>query len=142
VATFPGKLESLNTKAIYNDLPAPTENFLGREQEMYYILKSIGENRLVSILGPPGIGKTSLSRNLAHYIKARGIFKDGIIYVSLRSCSSAQMFLTRMYFHVRKTVKPEVLIQYGIGDIEDPKQEMEQSRVDSIRKFVIGTLRD
>lgn len=68
----------------FDSHPSNIEGFLGRQKEMYEILKNISTNRLVSILGPPGIGKTSLSKNLANYIKHRRKFGDGIIYVTLR----------------------------------------------------------
>jgi len=67
-----------------------------REIEMYEITKLLNISRVVTISGPPGIGKTSISRNLANYYKERRMFKDGIIYIKLRGCTSAQMFLTRL----------------------------------------------
>ena len=53
---------------------------------MYEIINLLDYHKLVSILGPPGIGKTSLARNLANYVKDRKKFSDGIIYVALRGC--------------------------------------------------------
>jgi len=55
---------------------------------MYDVCYWIGHNRLVSILGPPGIGKTSLAKSLANFLFDRRKFADGIIYVSLRGCES------------------------------------------------------
>lgn len=48
------------------------------------------------MLGPPGIGKTSIARQLCNHLKARKKFYDGILYINLRGCESGQMFLTRL----------------------------------------------
>ena len=69
---------------MFDSNPSNVEGFIGRQQEMYEIINLLESHRLVSILGPPGIGKTSLSRNLANYLKDRRKFSDGIIFVGLR----------------------------------------------------------
>jgi MoxR-like ATPase len=69
---------------------------MGRQQEMYEIINLINDHRVVSILGPPGIGKTSIAKNLANYLKDRNKFSDGIVYLILRGCETAQMFLSRL----------------------------------------------
>lgn len=42
-------------------LPTPFTSFVGREQESADLAQLLRENRLVTILGPPGIGKTRLA---------------------------------------------------------------------------------
>lgn len=79
-----GQLTSINGQPLFQSHPSNVEGFIGRQQEMYDIIKLLNQHRLVSILGPPGIGKTSLARNIANYIKDRNKFTDGIIYLTLR----------------------------------------------------------
>jgi len=79
-----GTLRCADKKPVFDSIPSNVEGFVGRQQEMYEIIELLEQNRLVSILGPPGIGKTSISRNLANYIRDRKKFGDGIIYVGLR----------------------------------------------------------
>lgn len=96
-----GELSDMNDKPMFDSNPSNVEGFIGRQQEMYDIIHLLDQHRLVSILGPPGIGKTSLARNLANYLKDRRKFSDGIIYVALRGCETAQMFLTRLSLVIR-----------------------------------------
>lgn len=71
---------------------------------MFEITKILHNSRIVTICGPPGIGKTSISRNLANYYKERRYFKDGIVYVKLRGCTTAQMFLTHLSLSIRSAL--------------------------------------
>lgn len=70
-----------------NNLPAPTSNFIGRAAERGHIQRLLlnPDCRLVSILGPGGIGKTSLSLHAVNYLLAThpGQFLDGVFFVSL-----------------------------------------------------------
>ena len=79
------------SKVLSNDL-----TFKDRQKEMCEIISLLNTNRLVNILGPPGIGKTSISRKLYSHLADRRIYEDGIIYVKLKGCESTQMFLTRL----------------------------------------------
>ena len=91
-----GEFKNLTEKPLFDYVPSSIDGFIDRQREMYEIIKLLHENRVVSILGPPGIGKTSISRSLSNYLRDRKKFKDGIIYVRLRGCESAQMFLSRL----------------------------------------------
>ena len=91
-----GKLTKHGMEPIFNSIPTIPENFRGRQQEICEIVTLISQSRLVNILGPPGIGKTSISRYIWNHLKDRKKFSDGIIYVGLRGWESAQMFLTRL----------------------------------------------
>jgi predicted ATPase/DNA-binding XRE family transcriptional regulator len=51
---------SLANKPLTN-LPASLTTFIGREKEQAEIMRLIAKNRLVTLVGPGGIGKTSLS---------------------------------------------------------------------------------
>jgi NACHT domain/CHAT domain len=51
--------------------PTPPQFFLGREVEMYFVLKSILAKRLVSVVGESGVGRSSIVCALCHYINER-----------------------------------------------------------------------
>jgi predicted ATPase len=74
--------DSLQAEPIWNVLP-PLTSFIGREQEISAVCTLLERTdvRLLTILGPGGIGKTRLSMQVAH--EMRDLFADGICFVEL-----------------------------------------------------------
>src|SRR5262245_48009251 len=62
-------------------LPALPSGLVGREAELQAISTRLRETRLVTILGPGGVGKTRLALELAHRLAAG--FRDGARFVAL-----------------------------------------------------------
>ncbi len=58
------------------NLPAPLSSFVGREKEIAQIRQSLRERRLVTLIGPGGIGKTRLSVQAAGELVSA--FPDGV----------------------------------------------------------------
>jgi hypothetical protein len=148
-----GELISMSDKPMFDQNPSNVEGFIGRQQEMYDIINLLGKHRLVSILGPPGIGKTSLARNLSNYIKDRNKFSDGMLYVALRGCETAQMFLTRLSLVVRAGCSIEILKKYGLDNIENKKKDKnkkeekinkqeQEDNESKYRSFILNVLRE
>lgn len=147
----PGELTNVDKSPIFDANPSNVECFIGRQQDMYEIINLLDYHRLVSILGPPGIGKTSLARNLANYLKDRKKFSDGIIYVGLRGCESAQMFLTRLSLIIRSACSLEEYKKYGLEEIDrkkdgnkdaNVKPEIDKADESKYRSFILNMLRD
>jgi DNA-binding SARP family transcriptional activator/tetratricopeptide (TPR) repeat protein len=65
-------------------LPADVHTFAGREQELASLADMLGTSgeSVVSITGPPGVGKTALSLRVAHDLA--GEFPDGQLFADLR----------------------------------------------------------
>ena len=63
-----------------NLLPALT-SFVGREAEISEVRQLIGGARLVTVTGPPGVGKTRLAAEIAERLLGR--FEDGVWFVGL-----------------------------------------------------------
>jgi DNA-binding SARP family transcriptional activator len=70
-----------------HNLPAPTTSFVGRQQELAEIISQLSDPtcRLLTLLGPGGIGKTRLALQVASTLTQFDlpIFPDGIFLVSL-----------------------------------------------------------
>jgi predicted ATPase/DNA-binding XRE family transcriptional regulator len=66
-------------------LPVPLTPLIGRAQEVQEAARLLaeGETRLLTLMGPPGIGKTRLAWRVARELKGR--FKNGVLYVPLAS---------------------------------------------------------
>src|SRR6266480_4652517 len=63
------------------NLPAEATSFIGRRRELAEVRKKLGAARLVSLVGPGGVGKTRLAVRIAADL-ARG-FRDGAWLVEL-----------------------------------------------------------
>jgi predicted ATPase/DNA-binding CsgD family transcriptional regulator len=62
-------------------LPAPLTSFVGRVAERAALARALHEHRLVTAVGPGGVGKTRLALSVAADVNDR--FSDGVWYVNL-----------------------------------------------------------
>ena len=74
-------------------LPTPVTPFFGRHDELQYITDRLldPDYRLITLLGPGGIGKTRLAIQAAGQLRQH--FKHGVCFVSLASLRSRQQIL-------------------------------------------------
>jgi predicted ATPase/transcriptional regulator with XRE-family HTH domain len=72
-----------------NNLPEPPSILFGRDRDLISIRKRLLTDgvRLLTLLGPPGVGKTSLAIQAAHSLLSE--YDDGVYYVSLASISDS-----------------------------------------------------
>ena len=67
--------------AFTNNLPVQLTSFVGRDDEVQELIALVPENRLVTLSGPGGCGKTRLSLQVAADVV--GEFTDGVWFVEL-----------------------------------------------------------
>jgi len=67
--------------ALPNNLPAPVDSFIGRQMEAAEIAGAIRTDRLVTLTGPGGSGKTRLALEVAASLVP--MFADGVWFVAL-----------------------------------------------------------
>jgi predicted ATPase/DNA-binding SARP family transcriptional activator len=63
------------------NLPAPSTSFVDREDALAQVVALLGEHRLVTLTGPPGVGKSRLALEAARSLE--GEFPDGVWRVDL-----------------------------------------------------------
>ena len=67
--------------SLKTNLPVPITSFIGREKEVEEVVKLLGRNRLVTLSGSGGVGKTRLAIQIAN--KLAGKFNAGVWWVDL-----------------------------------------------------------
>ena len=85
-ADFPA-LKSLDAHP--HNLPVQLSSFVGRETEVAEVGLLLGQHRLVTMLGPGGIGKTRLALQVA--ADALDRFADGVFFVDLASLRDPEL---------------------------------------------------
>nr|WP_243770244.1 LuxR C-terminal-related transcriptional regulator [Amycolatopsis acidicola] len=81
VRTLRAEAQALAPPGPRTELPAQLTEFVGREAELASIREVLGSARLVTLLGPGGVGKTRLAIQAAD--KVRRAFADGVRWVEL-----------------------------------------------------------
>lgn len=76
---------------IRDHLPAELNSFIGRKREVAEIQSLLQENRLVTLVGPPGMGKTRLSLQVSR--GAIEAFPDGVYFVPLAPIQAVENML-------------------------------------------------
>jgi predicted ATPase/DNA-binding SARP family transcriptional activator len=79
-ADHDSRLPRAEIKATAN-LPLALSRFIGRAEELAIVQKLVADNRLVTLTGPGGVGKTRLAVEVAY--RARGQYPDGVWLVDL-----------------------------------------------------------
>ena len=74
-----------------HNLPAPVSSFIGREQELCEIQQRLRENRLITLTGTGGTGKTSLALQAA--IAELDHFSDGVWLIDLAPLATSELVL-------------------------------------------------
>jgi predicted ATPase/DNA-binding SARP family transcriptional activator len=69
------------------NLPAPSTSFVGREDELRQVATNVRQHRLVTLIGPPGVGKSRLAVETGRSLEEE--CPDGIWVVELSRTDSA-----------------------------------------------------
>jgi predicted ATPase/DNA-binding XRE family transcriptional regulator/tetratricopeptide (TPR) repeat protein len=73
------------------NLPAPATPLIGRKAEVADVCKRLlrEDTRLITLVGPPGVGKTRLSLQVASEVRHR--FDDGVFFVPLAAITDTDL---------------------------------------------------
>ncbi|MEM9038140.1 MAG: winged helix-turn-helix domain-containing protein [Actinomycetota bacterium] len=69
-------------------LPVALHQLIGRDESVKQVAEELGRSRLVTLVGPGGVGKTSLAYEVARSVADR--FADGVVAVELVSVVDAE----------------------------------------------------
>lgn len=86
-ALLDGLLAGEPSSATPHNLAAPGTSFLGRAAELASVVAALGNERLVSVVGAAGIGKTRLAIEAGFLVLKP--FRGGVWFVELARCATA-----------------------------------------------------
>ena len=66
-----------------SQLPPRDPNFVGRKNEIEFILASLKDRKHCAIVGNGGIGKSAITTELLHIIQEQSLYRDGILWIKL-----------------------------------------------------------
>jgi predicted ATPase/DNA-binding SARP family transcriptional activator len=84
----------LASRVVPNNLPAPADPFIGREGDLQSLRETISEARIMTITGPPGVGKSRLMLEYAR--RWIGRYPDGCFVAWLASIQDPQLVRWKM----------------------------------------------
>lgn len=70
-----------------HNIPRPLTSLVGREEDLAWLTANVGPGRLVSLVGPGGVGKTRLATEFG--LAAAGDWRDGVWFVDLVATRTA-----------------------------------------------------
>jgi predicted ATPase/DNA-binding CsgD family transcriptional regulator len=96
------------------ELPAEPTPFVGRRDELIEIMRLLGETRLLTLIGPGGIGKTRLALRTA--VEMADEFQHGCYFVSLAPLGSVE--------HLIQTIAEG--LKFPLATHEDPQHQLQR----------------
>lgn len=109
--------ERAEAREVPHNLPRPKTSFVGRDPELLELGRMLAarEARLITLLGPGGMGKTRLALQLASNQLLEDNFPDGVYFVALEALSEPGQIPLALAQTLRIKVKDDPLAEVGVG---------------------------
>jgi predicted ATPase/DNA-binding CsgD family transcriptional regulator len=101
-------------------LPAPLTSLLGREQDVAVVRSLLQTNRLLTLTGPGGAGKTRLALQVA--AEAAAAYQDGVVFVDLSALDDPAIVLDTVAKAVGVVEQPGESLQLSVQHFLARKQ--------------------
>ena len=97
----------------FANLPTPVSTFIGRDGEARALKQLIQENRLVTITGPGGSGKTRLALRVSHELL--GNFNQAVWFIELASLIDSRLIPKKIVSTLKIREQPEQSIMDSLA---------------------------
>ena len=81
---------NVNPRPYYSQhILSKVENYIPRCRQIHEVVSHIHKKkRFITIVGQPGLGKSTLARELVRYLLIRNFFEDGVVYLEIGRCET------------------------------------------------------
>ncbi|CDW80630.1 nb-arc domain protein [Stylonychia lemnae] len=86
----PGQVQYKGVTPKILKLPTKVTPFISRNMDMFDVVKTLSECNIVQVFGMPGLGKSSLLKNVSNYIGERNFYRDGLLYINFQTIKTFQ----------------------------------------------------
>jgi predicted ATPase len=73
------------------DSSVPPSSFVGRDRELADIKRLLPNTRLLTLIGPGGVGKTRLALEVGRDVDCRALFADGACFTAFAPLADATL---------------------------------------------------
>jgi predicted ATPase len=124
VVPDPGALEGKGEHfaSLPSNLPSPSTPLVGREDELLELEKHIRDNRVVTIIGPGGTGKTRLAVELGRRLAPQ--FLDGVSFVAMADVRDPTEFMPSIAASLDVKETDERTLAQGVADLIGDKRAL------------------
>jgi len=85
-----GEIEEICSNVRFKYQIAKQSDFVGRNEDLYKLANYLTQkHRLITVTGLPGIGKSSICKQLGYFFSERDFFRDGVIFIQMSGSSQA-----------------------------------------------------
>eukprot|EP00347_Sterkiella_histriomuscorum_P010299 403376838 len=131
-----GEIEYFGTWPKIFKIPSRVEPFLFRNKDLFDIIRLLQQDgvKVVQIFAMPGLGKSSLIRNVTNYIAERSIYKDGILYLNVSKVENLKEIILQLITQLEYK-NEDLTINQTRSIIEENESETEQVLFNILSKF-------
>lgn len=94
IASMENNVKNKNYDSVKHNLPAETTEFIGREDEIEKVRSLLEKARLVTLVGPGGIGKSRLALKVA--LLSLSKYNDGVFWIPAAQISEKKLLLSNI----------------------------------------------
>jgi predicted ATPase/DNA-binding winged helix-turn-helix (wHTH) protein len=113
--------DSLPTAAD-RELPSVLQRLIGRRELLAQLVRDQAENRLITLVGPGGVGKTSVGYELAR--RVAGDYSDGVFFVELVSVADRDATFGVLATALDVNTRQQTSIEDAIVDMLRPRRAL------------------
>lgn len=110
-------------------LPTKVTPFISRNGDMFDVIKRLQESNIVQVFGMPGLGKSSLLKNVSNYIGERNVYRDGVLYINFNQVKTFKEALETILQNFEDNLNPTYNMGNDITNFDMSFRKQDKSKL-------------